>query len=385
MARLLPTMQDMTEKAVELGFELIGRTTPEPLFEWGGEVEGRIKKGLIPKDAWSRRGMGFEPKKLMPDVERILILVRSHKPFAEPFPSGIAAYSAHYREYPIGQKSAVLFVRWLQEMGINAVLTSKLPLKALAVKAGLGTYGRNSLVYAGKLGSFITLYGILIDKAGGEDTLPSASQRDQGVPQCGECDICVRQCPTGAIRPNAVIDHSRCIRNYMGSGELVPPGIREAYGVRLLGCEICQRVCPRNAHVLNSLSLPPDEEFEMFSLATLLGATQASWKEASKDIVEIIGKNYARRARVLGDATIAAGCSKDTSLLEPLKEALRYPHVPVRAHSAWAIGRIGTPEAKEILREALQKEGDPQVICEIQSAMASITGRRCLLPNSQMR
>jgi len=44
----------------------------------------------------------------------------------------------------------------------------------------------------------------------------------------------------------------------------------------------------------------------------------------------------------------------------------------VRAHSAWAIGRIGTPKAKEILLSALQEEKDPMVISEIEAALGEL-------------
>ena len=304
----------------------------------------------------------------MPNVKQVLILVRSYKPYAEPFPSDIPTYSAHYRAYPDGQKLAVSFAQWLRKKGINALVTSKLPLKALAVKAGLGVYRRNSLVYFHPFGSFVNLYGIVIDAE-----IPDQGteyKTEQETSECGECHICVCQCPTGAIRPEGAIDLTRCIRNYMGSGKLVPPEIRSAYGTRLLGCEICQRVCPKNSHVLKNLSLPANDELELFSLPTLLKLSRPSSREHLENIAGVIGKNYARRNRILGDAVIAAGGSRDPKFLEYLKETLTYPHVPVRAHSAWAIGRIGTPEARKILTDALQEERDPKVISEIESAIA---------------
>lgn len=364
--RLL-TMQDITEKALDLGFTLVGKTSTEPLFGWKREVERRIDEGLIPGEAWSRRNLEFAPEEAMPHARHALILVRSYKPFAEPFPRGTALYSAHYREYPIGLRQAVSFVEWLREMNINSTLASSLPLKALAVKAGLGMYRRNSLVYSKASGSFITLYGVVIDTEISGDTLYSCL--GEVASDCDRCNICIRRCPTGAIMPEGVIDLSRCIRNHMGQGRVVPPEIRKAYGVRLLGCEICQRVCPKNADVLKSLSLPSHEELAMFSLPKLLDLGQRPSKKVLEDIGKTIGTNYARRNRILTDAVIAAGNTKDPSLLKYLKETLNYPHAPVRAHSAWAIGRIGTSNAHEILADAPNEEKDPEVIKEIESAI----------------
>ncbi len=119
--------------------------------------------------------------------------------------------------------------------------------------------------------------------------------------------------------------------------------------------------------------MPSGEELELFSLPNLLNLGKSpSRKEALNDIADVIGKNYARRNRILGDAVIAAGNMKDPNLLEYLAETLKYPHVPVRAHSAWAIGRIGTPKAKEILLSALQEEKDPMVISEIEAALGEL-------------
>ncbi|HXL05184.1 MAG: epoxyqueuosine reductase [Firmicutes bacterium] len=361
------TMQDITDKALEIGFHLVGKTSIEPLFEWKREVEKRIDEDLIPGEAWSGRNLQFTPGKIMPHARQVLILVRSYKPLAEPFPSATPVYSAHYREYPIGLRQAVSFTEWLRQMDICASVASNLPLKALAVKSGLGVYRRNSLVYSKTSGSFMTLYGVVTDTEIKGNTL--CSDLGEVASDCGKCNRCIHLCPTGAIKPQGIIDLSKCIRNHMGSGRLVPPEIRKAYGVRLLGCEICQRVCPKNADILKDLSLPPHEELEAFSLPKLLELSQRPSKKALENIGKVIGRNYARKNRILGDAVIAAGNTEDPHLLKYLKDTLKYPHVPVRAHSAWAIGRIGTPNARKILTLALNEERDPEVISEIKSAI----------------
>lgn len=307
----------------------------------------------------------------MPNAKQVLIAVKSYKPFLEPFPPAVAAYSAHYREYPKSLRSVESFSEWLRQMGIGAVVCQKLPLKPLAVKAGLGVSRRNSLVYSEASGSFMTLFGVVIDTEIGEDT-PAVEFSNAAPSDCALCNTCVNQCPTGAIMPRGAIDLTRCIRDYMGSGRIVPSEIRKAYGVRLIGCEICQRVCPKNAHVLKNLSLPPREELEMFSLANLLDLNKPAWKVALENISGVIGKNYARKNRILGDAVIAAGNTKDPSLLKFLRDTLKYPHVPVRAHSAWAVGRIGTPDAEKILTNAFREEEDPQVLSEIKAALEEV-------------
>ena len=57
------TMQDITDKSLEIGFHLVGKTSIEPLFEWKREVEKRIDEDLIPGEAWSGRNLQFTPGK----------------------------------------------------------------------------------------------------------------------------------------------------------------------------------------------------------------------------------------------------------------------------------------------------------------------------------
>ena len=62
---------------------------------------------------------------------------------------------------------------------------------------------------------------------------------------CGECRKCVEACPTNALE-GGVFHRERCIRNWMMVGGEVPEEIRAKMGNRLIGCDVCQRVCPHN-------------------------------------------------------------------------------------------------------------------------------------------
>ena len=62
---------------------------------------------------------------------------------------------------------------------------------------------------------------------------------------CGECRKCVDACPTNALE-GGVFHRERCIRNWMMVGGEVPEEIRAKMGNQLIGCDVCQRVCPHN-------------------------------------------------------------------------------------------------------------------------------------------
>jgi epoxyqueuosine reductase len=59
--------------------------------------------------------------------------------------------------------------------------------------------------------------------------------------------------------------------------------------------------------------------------------------------------------------------------VEPLAGALRDPSALVRTHAAWALGQIGTTEARDGLTAARSVETDPFVLEEIERAVHCAT------------
>ncbi len=119
-------------------------------------------------------------------------------------------------------------------------------LKLLAVRSGLGRYGRNNLCYVEGMGSFITLYGYLTDFQFEEDHWTELGMMES----CKNCRACMQNCPTGCFsEENFVIDVGKCISLYNEvPGEFpdwIPPDAHNA----LIGCMKCQLPCPVNRKV----------------------------------------------------------------------------------------------------------------------------------------
>lgn len=112
-----------------------------------------------------------------------------------------------------------------------------------AARAGLdGVFiGKHTLAIHPRLGSYLLLGGVAttLDIAPPADAPPSADH-------CGSCTRCIDACPTRAITPFSV-DATRCI-SYLTLEHQGPiaPEFHSAIGDRLLGCDICQDVCPYN-------------------------------------------------------------------------------------------------------------------------------------------
>jgi len=121
----------------------------------------------------------------------------------------------------------------------------------LAVKAGLGVKGDNSLLITEKWGSFVFIGEIVTDMKCETVLYP-----DKGCAKCGRCSAA---CPGGAIKGGAV-DTAKCASHIsQKKGELTEAEtaiLKKAKTV--FGCDICQKVCPHNTGIEESENLFSD-------------------------------------------------------------------------------------------------------------------------------
>jgi len=119
-------------------------------------------------------------------------------------------------------------------------------LKRLAVRTGLGKYGRNNICYVEGMGSFLKLYAFFTDYEFDEDNWQEAEMMDS----CKNCKVCLKQCPTGAISEDCfVIDVEKCIPLYNEVPGEIPDWIDSSSHNALMGCMRCQLPCPANSEV----------------------------------------------------------------------------------------------------------------------------------------
>ncbi len=112
--------------------------------------------------------------------------------------------------------------------------------RAWARKAGLGWIGKHSNLINRELGSFVFIGEIICDLELEYNTVPEGDF-------CGACSICIDACPTDAILDNRTIDSNRCI-SYLTieNRDEIPEQFRGQLENRVVGCDICQDVCPWN-------------------------------------------------------------------------------------------------------------------------------------------
>ena len=142
-------------------------------------------------------------------------------------------------------------ISFLNKNGYKADIVS-MPQRASACLAGLGYFGKNCLFYCYKIGSFVGIQtiginGLLKDYKNGKEF--------QSNNVCKNCNICINNCPTNAIKKNGYeIFPLKCIsflNRHSGEERINWKIIKNIPGLWLSGCEVCQNVCPVNKKYLS--------------------------------------------------------------------------------------------------------------------------------------
>jgi epoxyqueuosine reductase len=144
----------------------------------------------------------------------------------------------------------IVMTEIIKEPGYKTELATKLHLKLLAVRSGLGKYGRNNICYVDEMGSLITLIAYFTDYEFKEDNWTEIKMMDV----CKNCIICMNGCPTNAIstapEENFVINAGRCITLYNEIAGEFPDWIPSDAHNALKGCLRCQLPCPGNREAI---------------------------------------------------------------------------------------------------------------------------------------
>jgi epoxyqueuosine reductase len=369
--------QSVKEQAYHLGFSLVGVSTPDPLshadiFENWLE-QGRQGEMAYLNSSRSRLCRAF-PTRILPECRSVLVLgMRYPSPPALTrsesknvnLQAKIAAYAwgkDYHAILPERLQNLVAFTEsQVGHLVPNRWYTDTGPLleRELAQRAGLGWIGKNTCLINPGEGSYFFLAEILLGLELDPDQ-PFTHDR------CGTCTRCMTACPTGCILPDRTLDSRRCI-SYLTIElkGLIPRELRPRMGTWIFGCDVCQLVCPWNRFATQKVDpafghhIPPNLLDEL-----TLSADQFKQKYRQSPIMR------ARRAGYLRNIAVVLGNLRSQEAVPALTQAIMTDHAPlVRAHAAWALGRIGGRHARAALEKAAGTENDMMVKLEIQIAL----------------
>jgi epoxyqueuosine reductase len=214
----------------------------------------------------------------------------------------------------------------------GVVDTAPLLERDFARLAGLGWFGKNTMLINKRLGSWFFLAALLVDLELEYDAPHAASH-------CGKCTRCLDACPTGAFVEPYVLDARRCISyltiEHRGA---ISDELRPGMGDWLFGCDICQEVCPWNgkAPLSNEPAFAPRPEMTGADAAALLSLKEEEFRRQYGSTA------LARpgRAGLVRNAAIVAGNSGNSIARAPLAAALNDHAAPVRDAAGWALERL---------------------------------------------
>jgi epoxyqueuosine reductase len=161
---------------------------------------------------------------------------------------------------------------------------ARLPLKQLAVRSSLAEYGKNNITFVEGYGSFHQLLAFY-----SEQLLEDHWGRLKMLRQCKGCSICIKECPTQAIRENDfIIDPARCITLYNELPDTMPDWIPASAHNALIGCLKCQFTCPGDEDVVKDF-WDLGEVSEAETAALLSAKIDAETERSLKDKLKRIG------------------------------------------------------------------------------------------------
>ena len=224
-----------------------------------------------------------------------------------------------------------------------------------AEHAGLGFYGKNTMLIAPKMGSTFFLGEILT-------TLEIPPSRVAGMPSCGSCTRCLDVCPTHALPTSYVLDSTLCISyltiEYKG---IIPRELRAQMGNHVFGCDDCQDCCPWNQRFSQQTQEDAyravlDRQAPLLADLARLSEEEFRQKFAGSPVLR---PGYAGFLRNVAVALGNWGTREALAALEPL---LVDPNSLVRIHAAWAAGQVshGTARFRLMRMAAMETEADVQ-------------------------
>ncbi|MBR2866652.1 MAG: tRNA epoxyqueuosine(34) reductase QueG [Alistipes sp.] len=236
--------------AHSVGFDLVGVVPAQSLDVERNMFNTWLLRGRHSTLGYLERNVEkrFDARLLVEGSRSVVVCAVSYmSPFSRGYVEGCCTKIASYalaRDYHTTIKEmlrdlAARLKEHAPDMQFRA-FTDSAPLaeKSLAVRAGLGWIGRNSLLVTPEYGSMLLLGELVIDEAVDEYDSPLDAVG------CGECRRCVEACPNGAIMDDRSIDTHRCI----SCRTIEREGATESISLDgwIFGCDACQHVCPYN-------------------------------------------------------------------------------------------------------------------------------------------
>lgn len=333
-----PLESRIKEQARELGFELVG-IAPATVADGFDRLQDWLERGFAGEMGYMDRHREAlrHPKAVLPEVRSVVMVGMNYGPgqCTTGRLGKVARYARGADYHDVLRHKLNTLLAWVQGevpgcRGRGVVDTAPLLERDFARRAGLGWFGKNTMLLNKRMGSYFFLGALLLD-------LDLRADAAHDTSHCGTCTACLDACPTDAFAGPGLLDARRCI-SYL-TIELrgpIPEELRRPLGDWLFGCDICQEVCPWNRKAPPALAFQSRPELEGLDPIELLGMNDAQFRERFRGTA----LTRPRRRGLLRNAAIVLGNAGAPSALPALRRAQDDAEPLVREAAAWAIAQI---------------------------------------------
>jgi len=318
----------------ELGLDAVGAAPAGHYAETERHIRERRARGLFAgmRFTMARPEVSCHPEALLPGARTVV--------------SAALCYYAHGPEPGAGEGRLPRYTWWdayaeLRERldalgrrigGAYRVLVDSNDHvdREAAARAGVGFYGKNTMLITRHHGSWVVL-GTLVSDVELEPSPPL----DAG---CGSCTLCIEACPTGALDEPGVLDATRCLSYWTQAPASIPEPYRAELGATVYGCDICQDACPWNRGIekRRGREAPPASAEPVLLLADWLEADGAELvRRYERLYVPRKDPRYLRR-----NALVALGNEGGPEHHALLERYARDPDPLLAEHASWALARL---------------------------------------------
>jgi epoxyqueuosine reductase len=331
-------------EAHEFGFDAVGFVRLGPVPERAERLKAFVAAGRHGDMDWieTTADRRADPTVLWPAARSAVMVGMSYGPEVDPMQAlektdrGTISVYAQGKDYheilkPKLKRLAGTLAKLTHAEVKVFVDTAPLMEKPLAALAGLGWQGKHTNLVSRAHGSWLFLGAILT----AADLEPDVAEVDH----CGSCRRCLDVCPTAAFPAPYQLDARRCIAylTIEHKGQIARE-FRVAMGNRVFGCDDCLAVCPWNKFALaaRELRLAARAETNSPPLGDLLELEDAGFR------ARFAGTPVKRtgRDRFVRNVLVAAGNSKDRTLVPRVRALLDDASPLVRGMAVWALARL---------------------------------------------
>lgn len=349
----LNTLLSLIEQwSKELGFSAFGISDIN-LSEERTAYEHWLEKGYNGTMKWLEDNCDkrLDPALLVPGSCRVLSFRLNYLPDTDPAIDNLKVPSrAYISRYALGRdyhklirKRLAKLAGKIQEFAEKHTLVDKsagrvfvdsAPVleRPIAERAGLGWTGKHTLILNQHEGSWFFLGEIFTN-------IPLPCNEQVAENQCGDCEACMKICPTDAFPEPYILDARRCISYLTIEHDgAIPVEFREPIGNRIFGCDDCQLICPWNkaAPHTEEADFQPRHGFSNIELTALFQWTEQEFLTRTEGSA-IRRAGYEKWQRNI--AVALGNAPQDIRIIEALEHARTTCSDMVKEHIDWALYR----------------------------------------------